>query len=240
MGLFSYLTGLGGYSLDTTVAINASAGNISTGKVNLESGREDVARARVDFLFLGSQGFSFDYYSLGHTTTQTLNRPFIYEGLPFQLDSTLRGKLDLDAGSASYHWWFGSTNDVVGLGIGGTYYKVKLGLDGTVTLNGTSAEGSTSWEDDAVAPLITVAYKHAFSDSFRAYIDASGVKKDGGRLGGHIYDGRVGIEWFPWQNFGVGAEYGMTRIHLDHDGDSYNANLDIKLDGPSLFARARF
>jgi hypothetical protein len=231
---------LGGYSLDAKVALAARAGDVETGNVNLDSGHENVGRARFDFLFLDNQGFTFDYYTLDRSKTQLLDKPFTYDGMPFQLDSDLHGKFDLAAGSASYHWWFGGADDVVGVGIGGTYYKLKLGINGTVTLNDIAATGAVSWEDDAVAPLITLAYKHAFSDSLRVYVDTSGVKKNGGKLTGHIYDGRVGIEWFPWRNFGFGAEYGVTHIRLDHAGSSYDANLDFKLDGPSLFARARF
>lgn len=233
---------LGGYSLDTEVALDArnAAGNLSTGKVRFDSGNETVGRARLDFLFLDSQGFTLDYYTLDRASTQVLSKPFTYAGLPFQLDSTLHGKIDLVAGSFSYHWWFGSDADVVGVGLGGIYYRLKLGVAGTATLNDISAHGSATWQDAAVAPLITIAYKHAFSDSLRVYADASGVRKNGGKLAGHIDDGRVGIEWFPWQDFGVGAECGVTHIHLDHDGESYVADLNVKFSGPSLFARVRF
>ena len=233
---------LGGYSLDTEIALDArnTAGNVSTGKVNLDSGNETVGRARLDFLFLDSQGFTLDYYTLDRASTQVLNKPFTYAGLPFQLDSTLHGKIDLAAGSVSYHWWFGSDTDVIGVGLGGTYYRLKVGIAGTVALNDISVQGSATWQDDAIAPLITVAYKHAFSNSLRVYADASGVRKNGGKLAGHIDDGRVGIEWFPWQNFGLSAEYGVTHIHLDHDGESYIADLNVKFSGPSLFARVRF
>jgi len=233
---------VGAYLVDTKVSLDArnASGSISTGKVDLDSGNETIGRARLDFLFLDSQGFTLDYYTLDRSSTQVLSKPFTYAGLPFQLDSTLHGSFNLSAGSLSYHWWFGSDSDVFGVGIGGTYYRLKLGIDGTATLNDIAAHGSASWQDDAVAPLITIAYKHAFSDSLRFYADASGVKKTGGKLTGHIDDGRFGIEWFPWQNFGVGAEYGVTHIHLDHNGESYVADLNVKFSGPSLFARARF
>jgi len=233
---------LGGYSLDTKISVDArnASGNLSTGKVDLDSGNQTVGRARVDFLVFDSQGFSVDYYTLDNSTSRVLSKPFTFEGLPFQLDSTINGKLYLAAGSVSYHWWFGSASDVVGIGLGGSWYKLKVGIDGKITLNEIQAAGHASWQDDAVAPLVTVAYKHAFSDGLRVYLDASGVRKNGGNLTGHIYDGRAGIEWFPWRHFGVGAEYGITHIHVNHDGKSYLADVDVKFSGPSLFARARF
>jgi hypothetical protein len=235
---------LGGYYANADVGLKASTDvlgdTVRTGKLDLESGHETVGRARLDFLIFDSQGFSFDYYTLSHSRTQTLRQPFTYEGVPFELDTTLKGNLDFTAGSAAYHWWFGSGSDVFGLGLGATYYRAKLGIAGTVALDGQSAAASARWDDDAVAPLVTLAYKHAFSDDLRVYLDASGVKKNGGKLSGHLYDARVGVEWFPWHNVGLGAEYGLTRIRLERDSQHYDANLDIDMDGPSLFARLRF
>ena len=231
---------LGGYSLEANVALAASVGTLGTGNVDLDSGHENVGRARVDFLVFDNQGFTFDYFTLDRSASQTLDKPFTYQGEPYQLNSELHARFDLAAGSMSYHWWFGGANDIIGIGIGGTYYKVKLGIHGMITVNSASVAGGASWEDDAVAPLVTLAYKHAFSDRLRAYVDTSGVRKNAGKLTGHLYDVRVGVEWFPWQYFGFGAEYGLTRIGLDHDGHSYDANLDFRLQGPSLFARARF
>lgn len=235
---------LGGYYANTDVDIKASTnaiGNeVHSGKLSLDSGNETVGRARLDFLIFDSQGFSFDYYTLSHSQSKTLREPFTYEGNPFELGASLKGKLDFTAGSAAYHWWFGSGSDVFGIGLGATYYRAKLGVSGTVSLDGQSASASARWDDDAVAPLVTLAYKHAFSDNLRVYLDASGVKKNGGHLSGHLYDARAGVEWFPWHNVGIGAEYGTTRIKLNRDSARYDANVDIDLNGPSLFARMRF
>ena len=53
---------VGGYSLDTKVSVDArnASGDISTGKVDLDSGNQTVGRARIDFLVFDSQGFSVD------------------------------------------------------------------------------------------------------------------------------------------------------------------------------------
>lgn len=233
---------LGGSYLNTDVQLEAGdrSGDLSTGKLDLGSGHESAARARLDLLLFDTQGFTFDYYTLSHTETRTLNEQFDFQGVPFDVDARVRGKFDFDIGSASYHWWFGGNDDVFGLGLGAAYYRAKLGLKGDAVVDGQPTSASVSWDEDAVAPMVTLAYKHAFSDSLRFYIDASGVKKSGGSLSGHIYDGRIGVEWFPWHNLGIGAEYSKTEISLDHKRSSYKANLDIDLDGPSLFARMRF
>ena len=88
--------------------------------------------------------------------------------------------------------------------------------------------------------MLTLGWRHAFNDQWRMYADASGVKKNGGSLDGHIWNAALGVEYFPWQNVGIGAEYGLTRIKLNQSKRNYDASLDMRLDGPSLFLRLRF
>jgi len=233
---------LGGYYVNTEVNVHANTndGTLSSGDLNLEEGHDTVARARLDVLLFGTQGLEFDYYTLSHSSTNTLTEPFNYLGVPFQTSSALRGKLEFSAGSASYHWWMRSEDDVFGIGIGATYYQAKLKIDGTAVVDGEATATSSAWDESAVAPLVTIAWKHAISDSLRVYVDGSGIYKSGGPLSGHLYDVRGGVEWFPWHNVGIAAEYGATRIKLNREASRYDADLDIKLNGPSLFARFRF
>jgi len=233
---------LGGYYPDTSLDIRGQSNTQSDlgGRLHVDADRETVGRARLDFLVFDSQGFTLDYYTLDRTQDQRLAREFNYDGVPFQVDSNLQTQVKFSAGSAAWHWWFGSDTDVFGIGLGATYYKVELGFDGSAVVNGQEASASARWSEDAIAPMLTLGFKHAFSDSLRVYATALGVRKNGGVLDGHIVDGRVGVEWFPWHNFGFGAEYGSTRVYLKRHAQRYSANLDIDLDGPSLFARLRF
>jgi hypothetical protein len=238
---------LGGYYADTDTNIGASdkSGQFK-GNVNLErdlgfQNHKTVPRARLDFLVGDSQGFSFDYYSVNKSRTKTLSDSTSYGGNDYAAAATVRGKLDFDFGSAAYRWWFGHENDVFGIGLGGAYYRVRAGISGQASVNGTSmGEASSSSNDSAWAPLLQLGWRHAFNDQWRMYFDASGVKKNGGNLSGHIYNAALGVEYFPWKNVGFGAEYGYTKIRLDQRKHDYNADLDMKLTGPSLFVRLRF
>ncbi|WP_426701599.1 hypothetical protein ACPPVV_00870 [Rhodanobacter sp. Col0626] len=238
---------LGGYSANTDTTIGASdkSGQLN-GDFNLEkdlgfSDRKNVPRARLDFLIGDSQGFSLDYYSVNRMRSKTLSSGISYAGNDYSASATVKGKLDFDFGSAAYRWWFGQGNDVFGLGLGGAYYRVHAGISGEASVNGQSVgQVSSSSEESAWAPMLQLGWRHAFNDQWRMYLDAAGVKKNGGPLNGHIYNAALGVEWFPWKNVGFGAEYGYSRIELHQRKRNYNANLDMKLDGPSLFVRFRF
>jgi opacity protein-like surface antigen len=237
---------LGGYyaNTDTTIGAGDPSGRFK-GDVNLERdlGFEDhktVPRIKLDFLLGDHQGFSFDYFSVNRTRTKSISDGISYGGNDYEASASVSGKLDFDFGSAAYRWWFGSGSDAFGLGIGAAYYRVHAGISGIATLNDESAQASTSYSETAGAPLLQIGWRHAFNDSVRMYFDASGVKKNGGNLNGHIYNAALGLEWYPWKNVGVGAEYAYTRIKLNDERDTFNADLDLKLHGPSAFVKFRF
>lgn len=238
---------LGGYDAHADTIIGASdksgeyAGDFSLEKDLGFKDQKNVPRSRLDFLIGDSQGFSFDYYSVNRQNTENLTRDISYNGNDYHADASVRGKLNFDFGSAAYRWWFSHGNDVFGLGLGGAYYRVHASISGEASVDGDPAgDTSSSSSDGAWAPMLQLGWRHAFSDQWRMYIDAAGVKKNGGRLDGHIVNAALGVEWFPWKNVGLGAEYGYSRVVLRQRKHDYNASLDMKLDGPSVFVRLRF
>ena len=233
---------LGGYHADTNLTLEARDRDSSTGDFGLVHGRNTIARARLDVLAWDSQGFTFDYYRFSHSSRHHLVQPFEFDGVPFVVDTTARTRIDASTASAAYRWWFGHGNDVAGFGLGATWLRAEFGVSGTISIDefGFHTTGHARVTEEAVAPLLTVGFRHAFSDRLRVYLDGSGVYKASGPLTGHIYDARLGVEWFPWQHVGIGAEYGTTQIHLRRHRAPYSAAVDLDLYGPSLFARLRF
>jgi hypothetical protein len=238
---------LGGYDahVDTTIGASDKSGRYS-GNFNLEKGldfshHKRVPRARLDFLIGDSQGFSLDYHSVNRSRSKSLTRDISYAGNDYHADAAVHGKLNFDFGSASYRWWIGHGDDVFGLGLGGAYYRVHAGISGEASVNGMPVGQAPPRTSDGVgAPMLQHGWRHAFNERWRLYVDAAGVRKNGGRLSGHIVNAALGVEWFPWQNAGFGAEYGYSRVVLHQRKHTYSADLDMKLDGPSLFARFRF
>lgn len=232
---------IGGSNLETKADLDVTHAAVgSLDKLDLARGNQSVAHARLDLLVFDSQGFSFDYYTLGRSKQRSHSGSFEYDGDIYDLDAGLHSDFDVSLGSAAYHWWFGSDRDVFGVGVGAAFYRAKVQLDGSATVNGQPVAAAAHWSGTAIAPTLTLAYKHAFSDSLRLYVDAGGVKKNGGSLSGHLYDIRAGVEWFPLSNVGLALEYGKTEVSLYRERISSSAALDIDFHGPSLFARFRF
>lgn len=237
---------LGGYysSNDTTVTAQGTGDYAGIeGKLNFE---DDLGlkqhsvdpRARLDFLIGDSQGFSFDYYQIHRDLDASYEQPIPQLGTA--VGASLHSDVDYDFGSASYKWWFGHASDVFGVGLGAAYYKVDFRVDGNAHAGDEGTTFSDNYDESAWAPMLTLGWRHAFDEHWRMYADVAGIKKNGGDLSGDIWNGALGVEWFPWQNVGFALEYSASRLHLDKEFDDASAKLDLNSDGPAFYLRARF
>lgn len=233
---------VGGYYVDPkfNFSANTQYGSAESGDLNRD--RTTLPRVRAEVLIGDSHGLSFDYFRYHKNYTYDTTRSFNVGGTPAVLSGAANANLEFDFASLAYKWWLGKGNDVFGIGIGAGYYRAHYDLAASGVFNGTSGSISESGTEKTFAPLLELGWKHAFSQNLRLYAEASGVKKGWGNVTGHIYGAAVGVEWFPFKNVGVGADYGITRIHLERASSSAISNtaLDVKLTGPSAYLKVRF
>ena len=231
---------IGDYIVSPTanVGINTQIGAANSGDVS--SHQIQVPRLKADFLLGHSQGFALDYYGFYRNYSDTYNRSFSAGNNNVNITGNANASVGLDVANASYKWWFGSGSDVFGVGVGAAYYRIRTGVDASASVNtgNTPSTASGDYSADAVAPLIQLGWRHAFSPDTRMYVDVSGVEKNGGNSNGHIYNTAIGAEWYFAKHFGVGAEYSATRVTINSDDG--NQTLNLKLDGPTIFLKTRF
>ena len=226
-------------SPNANVRINTQYGSASSGDIS--SHQVQVPRIKVDVLLGHSQGFALDYYGFDRQYSDNVSQTDSTNPNNITFSANASANVGLDVGNASYKWWFGSGSDVIGVGVGAAYYRVRFGVDSytSTSVNNASTSSNASYSSDAVAPLIQLGWRHAFSPNVRMYVDLSGIEKLGGSVSGSIYNASLGGEWYFAKNFGIGAEYSSTRINIDSDGSS-GGKLDLKMDGPTVFLKARF
>ncbi|WP_374604935.1 hypothetical protein [Arenimonas sp.] len=242
---------LGGFdtTTDTTLRARARAGEYGAdGRINLERDlglgrRQPVTKARLDLLVGDRQGFGLEYFGFQRGNAVTLARDLEYDGRLYAARAELRSHFDYDFSSAAWRWWAGEGDTAWGLGLGVAHYRVRTVFEGEASIDDVSVDGRVASDDRAFAPLLSLGWRHAVDDRLRLYAEIAGVAHDGGRLGGHIVDASLGLEWFPFDRLGVAVEYGGTQIRLDRRRSgpdaSLAARLDLKLRGPSLLLRLR-
>lgn len=230
---------------DADARIDGANGVIGT-DVNFEDDfgltkNRGVARARFGFLIGDSQGIEVDGYRFHRDAHKVLDRTITYDGSTFDINADVRGELDLDFASVAWRWWIpAGDRDVWGIGLGGAYYRAAGKVSGEASLNNDTQFVSLSDSASAWAPLVELGWRHAFSENARLYADVSGVRKNNGSLKGHIYTMSLGFEYYVWEHVGFGVEYGAQRIKVEADKRSFDGELNVRLQGPSVFLRARY
>ncbi|MEO6016461.1 MAG: hypothetical protein ABIP46_04335, partial [Polaromonas sp.] len=211
-------------------------GRLDTGDV--ERRNVTLPRLKADVLLFDSQGLSFDYFQYRRDYGGSLSSNNNVGSGTVTTTGAANLNVQIDFAKLAYKWWFGSGDTVLGLGAGAAYYKAKFNLAANAAVGASSGAVSTSSSDDAYAPLLEIGVRHAVGNNVRLFADASGISK-GGQLSGNIYNAAVGVEWFPIKNVGLVLDYGMTDINLNRNSGS-NAQLKVKLQGPSAFLKVRF
>jgi len=233
---------VGAFSAEPTVSasVNTPYGRLDSGDV--QRGNVTLPRVQADVLLGDSQGLSFDYYRYSRDFSQSVAGGGTIGGTALAGGAGVDLGLRLDFAKLAYKWWIGSGDTVLGLGAGAAYYRATLDTNANVVVNGQSAFFSQRDSEDAIAPLLEVGVRHAFTPDLRVFVDASGVRKVGGDFRGNIYNAAAGVEWFPVKNIGLVLSYNVTNIDLRRDFDSGDstARLHVRLKGPSAFLKARF
>ncbi|MYM66411.1 hypothetical protein GTP45_06115 [Pseudoduganella sp. FT55W] len=216
-------------------------GETNYGRVDTGTYKTDhvtLPRAKAQLLLGDTQGLDFDYYRYDKTYSPSLSGSTNINGQQLTGNGKLDAKLKLDLANLAYKWWIGSGKDVFGVGVGAAYYRARV--DGTASgvLNGIAGNAAYSESEHAYAPLVELGWRHAVSDNVRVYADASGIKKNGGKIHGHIYGGALGVEWYPTPMVGVVAEYSTSKISLTRDRD--DTDLNVRLSGPAAYVKFRF
>lgn len=239
--------GVGSYysTSSTTLGVSLPHG-LFAGSINLEDNlgfdeSESLPRIRANLLIGDHQGLSFDYYRYSRTSGRSWNHTLAWRDWHYDIDARLHGRVSFAFGSLAWRWWFGSGDDVFGLGFGASHYRASGSIKGRVRVNGETlytldeATGTSAW-----APLLQVGWRHAFNPRWRMYFDAAGVFKGGGKLHGHIYNASLGVKWLPLKHLAFALEYGINSIHIKQSHEFYNDSLELELYGPSAFVYLRF
>src|SRR5262249_54835059 len=147
---------------------------------------------RVDALLFDNQGLSIGGYTYSKRANMRLDRELVFDDDVFHVDAFVDAKLTLRTYHAEWRWWLApGYNDVVGVGLGAVYYDLLGSIDGGLSINGGSVHGHGRAEGDAIAPMLTLGWRHAFNDAWRTYADFSGVRKPYGTLQGHLLNGTL-------------------------------------------------
>ncbi len=242
---FSISAGAFSTKADILIDADTSFGRIQSG--HQKSERATLPRVKAEMLLGDRQSIAVDFLRYKKPYHPVLSGNTVIDGEAVSGTASFDGDLRLDLNKGAYKWWFGQQNDAFGIGVGAAYYRAEIGGTASAQVQGTvnglpvtrTVTGTDSSSDSAYAPVLDLSWRHAFSPDVRMFVEASGIKKNGGKINGHIYSTSIGVEWFLAKNVGLALDYGVHKIELHRDSDR-DSELRIKLAGPSAYLKARF
>jgi hypothetical protein len=237
---------LGGFYPIVDAKVSANGPEVAGTDVDFERDlgldkHRTLPNVRLEILVLDSQGFSIGGYQYSKSARATLTRDIMFDGNDYNINAFVEAGLRLYTYNAAWHWWFAPVpSDVIGIGLGAAYYDLKGTIDGGLSVNEHSASAHGEAEGSAVAPLLMLAWKHAFSTDLRGYLDFAGVRKSSGSVTGHLLNATVGMEYYPFHNVGLALEYSSNALDLKAERESWTGRASIHFHGPAAFVRMRF
>jgi hypothetical protein len=206
---------------------------------------ETLPRVKAEMLFGDKHGVAFDYFRFDEDYSGATSGSTVYEGRPVSGNISAEANLRIEMARLSYKYWIGQDKNAFGIGLGAAYLRAKISGSGVANLSASAPtvnytfSGAAEGSDSVWAPTIDLAWRHALNNKVRLYAEASGIKRNGGTVEGHVYNAAAGVEWMATPRVSLVADYGIQKIDLHRNGGS-NADLDLKLTGPSAFVKVRF
>lgn len=171
-----------------------------------------------------------------------LNEAVVFDGETFPIQLQLEASAAFRVHELGYtYWWRIDSASPVGMQLGVMRLQGRLGLSGRIEVEDIGEEqGSASVEERLDAPVVGLALRHLIADRWRGFAELRSIYVDRGRLRGHAYAGKIGLEYFPTQRWGLTAQYAAAEWRAKRTRGDYQGELQIGFDGPQLLLKYRF
>lgn len=252
--MLDYLSvNIGGFANSTSATMRAD-GNVRDSGSRLDFSRDlgqggtrALPYLSVSWRPFDRHEFEFTYYHDTNDSSRYLDRTLQFNGNPLEVGGQLSSRFTLDAASASYRYWaWIGDRGAFGVSAGLQAYRFSLKLSGNAfAANGggvvsTGASRTARVSSDLPDPSLGISYRYQAADWVRIVADAGAFKADIDQVDAHLYNARLGAEFYPWEHFGIVTQYAFNKIDADVSKSKFNGNADFRFKGFQLLLKARF
>ncbi|WP_130618020.1 hypothetical protein [Dyella amyloliquefaciens] len=191
--------------------------------------------------------FEFDYYHDSTDHSRTLNRSLDFNNQTLVLGTALNSKFSLDAYGLTYRYWaWIGDNSAFGISGGLQAYSFSLKLKGTVSASGASGATSATREAEGKAstdlpdPSIGLSYRYQMAPWARFVTDAGAFKANIDQIDATLYNFRVGVEFYPLENWAIITQYQYNKIDADVEQNRFRGNATFRFSGGQVLVKYRF
>lgn len=218
---------------DTTVRADGQTGNGTHVDLTHDLGLDNsnvVGSLGLTWRPWQNHEFSLTYFNDDSDATRQINREIEFDGTVYEVDSTLRSELDVDAYTLAYVWWMKHEDAwAIGPRLGLIYYDIDLSLQLTVDSDGNDVSGSTqsSASPQLPVPVIGASWRWVPARNWRLKLDAGYFSADVNDIDGSVSYLNGGLEWFPWQDWGLTLNYSYQSVDVDAVRSDFDGDLEF-------------
>jgi len=219
---------LGGFNVDAETILRLSSARLGGTTVNFEKDFDLPSKA--------NRGSLDVYWRVGRRHLlnvslsrlhrdgegQSLDRDIAWRDFVFPAGATVRGKVNSDYVSGAYRFAaFRNDRFEIGPALGFGFLKITAGLAGNATVGGQNRSVTLPVDLDAStsSPTADLGGYLRWWPARRVLVRADGryifVKPE--RAEASVTEARAGLQWYPWQKVGVGAQYIYTKFRYDRE-----------------------
>lgn len=227
---------------DTNIRVDGT-GALEGTPIDLERqfGLQDTDRFRIDgyWRFKPRHKVRFMYFSSSGSAERRIQDEIEFGGETFPVNALVRADMDIEIYELAYEYAFLRRENYE---VAGTIGLHNLGLKAGLSVEGESAGVETSAEADGNGPLPVIGLRGLWVLSDQFYLDAQAqfFALEFDNYDGNLQDYRIGLNWQPWQHFGMGVGYNYFRTSLDVTKTHFIGTLNFRYDGPQVFFTASF
>jgi len=185
------------------------------------------------------------YTLLSRSNTRDIERELVIDDTTYDVGATFNSKWDTQYVALAYRFSL-LRNDSFEGGVSGgiSYFGQKLSLHAEGTITGpegeTLAEKDVSKSLKVPAPLLGFYALGRLSDTLYLGGSLLYIQATYDNYTGHVWDGRLSLDWFPWEHFGLGVGYLYSEQSLGVTKASFNGDISYRFDGAQAYVRYAF
>lgn len=234
-------------AINTSISLNGENAGTSVDFENDLGLKGDTQQIWVDgkWRLTPRQSLVLGYTLLSRSHTRNIDRELVIDDTTYDVGATFDSEWDTQYVAVAYRFSLVRNDSFEGGVSGGISYfgqKLSLHAEGSIT----GPEGETLAEKDVSknlkvpAPLVGLYALGRLSD--RLYLGGSllYIQATYDQYSGHVWDGRVSLDWFPWEHFGLGVGYLYSEQTLGVAKASFNGDISYRFDGAQAYVRYAF
>ena len=234
-------------AINTTIALNGENAGTSVDFENDLGLKGDTQQFWLDgkWRFTPRQSLVLGYTLLRRTNTRDIERELVIDDTIYDVGATFDSSWDTQYVALAYRFSL-LRKDSFEAGVSGgiSYFGQKLSLHAEGAITGP--EGETLAEKDVSkslavpAPLVGFYALGRLSDTLYLGGSLLYIQATLDPYSGHVWDGRVSLDWFPWEHFGLGLGYLYTEQSVTVAKTNFTGDVSYRFDGAQAYVRYAF